>query len=131
MCFGSAEQAERIGDAILRDTRYLVMIVDGNRETLISSKSAEIVNTSMAPHDTKCLGKAGQRIDDSILREADNRSGLIHNACGTIKTPRESAQVLEFSISPQESMLCEFRRAEKWVRIEHVGVRNGGKCAFR
>ena len=88
MCFGPTEQAEGIGDVILRKASDLATIVDCNRETLISSKSTQILNTSMAPQDSKGLWKPSQGIDDSILGKADNRSGLIYSASGAVISTR-------------------------------------------
>jgi hypothetical protein len=61
-CPTGTTQAEGIGDIILRNATVLAAIVDCNRETLISSKSVQIVNTSMAPQDTKGLWIPSQGI---------------------------------------------------------------------
>src|SRR6266700_6995556 len=115
MRFGCAEKTEGIGDVILRNASDLAKIVDCNRETLISSKSAQILNVSMAPQDTKGFWKPGLGIDESIVGEADNRSGLIYSDSAAAISTRESAQVRKVSISPPESMRCEFRGTPKWV----------------
>src|SRR5690242_19402169 len=105
MRFGPTEQTKGIGDVVFRKARDLAAIVDSNRETLISSKRAQIVNTSMVPQDTEGLWKSSHGIDDSIVGEADNQSGIIYRYGATVISTRESAQVLEFSISPPERML--------------------------
>src|SRR6516225_3555527 len=121
MRFGCAEKAEGIGDVILGSASDLAAIVDCNREALISSKSTEIAKTSTAPQDTKDFRIPGEGIDDSIVGEADNRTGLIYSDSAAVISTTEKAQVRGVSISPPDSMLCEFRGTQIRVRVEQVG----------
>ena len=128
MRFGRTEQAEGIGNVILRNASHLAPIIDCNRETLISFKSAQIVNTSKAPQHSKGLRIPSQGIEDSVVGETDNRSGIIYGDGAAVISAWESAQVREVAISPPKRMLCEFRGTPQWVWVEQVGVRGRGRC---
>lgn len=105
MGFGpTTEEAEWIGDVILRGACDLAAIIECNGEAFIAFKSAKIVNTSMAPQNAKDLWIPSQGIDDSVIGATENGPRLIYSDSAAVVSDRQSPQVHEASISPPEGM---------------------------